>query len=210
MDSVHEEEYKGFTIKIKYDDMRDDPRGWDNAGTMVCWHSRYNLGDQQPKESPEEFMEKITHKTHVILPLYLYDHSGITISTSYTYPYNDRWDAGQVGWIFISHEKAVEEWGKKRFTKKVEERAIRYLEGEVKTYDNYLTGQVYGFIVEDEDGEHIDSCWGFYPEEKDKTGYDYCLKEARDIVDFEVKKRKEEAEELASMVTVAVAHGEGQ
>jgi hypothetical protein len=32
----------------------------------------------------------------------------------------------------------------------------------VQTYDDYLTGNVWGFIIEDEDEENGgDSCWGF-------------------------------------------------
>ena len=42
------EEYKGYTIKIEHDDYPDNPRDWDNAGEMVCWHRRYNLGDEEP------------------------------------------------------------------------------------------------------------------------------------------------------------------
>jgi hypothetical protein len=54
----------------------------------------------------------------------------------------------------------------------IETRAIKYLEGEIETYDDYLRGNVYGYILEElvEDGdpedkndwEEIESCWGFY------------------------------------------------
>ena len=29
-------------------------------------------------------------------------------------------------------------------------------------YDQYLTGQVYGYVVEDQERNRLDSCWGFY------------------------------------------------
>jgi hypothetical protein len=142
----------------------DNPRECcDNAGTMVCWHSRYALGDKQPKEKPIAFLcsllglnsedfpdaretlellEEKVRKTHVLLPIYIYEHSGITVSTSHEYPYNDRWDSGQVGWIYIEKKQAVKEWGKKLFTDEVKKKAIKYLMGEVKEYDNYLTGRM--------------------------------------------------------------------
>ncbi|HUX02457.1 MAG TPA: hypothetical protein VMY35_15960, partial [Phycisphaerae bacterium] len=47
------------------------------------------------------------------------------------------------------------------------------LRAEVSTYDDYLTGQVFGYVVEDEDGNDLDSCWGFY-------GEDYCRETARE------------------------------
>lgn len=102
----------------------------------------------------------------IYMPLYLYDHGGITMSTgSFSCP----WDSGQVGWIFCTGATAIKEWGKTRLTKKVVEAARKYLEAEVETYDQYLTGQVYKFAVyeheagcDPEDGELIDSCGGFY------------------------------------------------
>ncbi len=45
---------------------------------------------------------------HVILPLYLYDHGGITMSTG---PFSCRWDSGQVGWIYAEKKKFIEETG---------------------------------------------------------------------------------------------------
>ena len=128
-------------------DIFDNPRtSQDNAVTIASWHRRYSLGDVQPNESPDAYMtdNKINKKTCVILPVYMYDHGGITISTSHTYPYNDMWDAGQVGFIYISKKNAVKEWGKKIFTKAVEKKAIACLASEVKTYDDFLTGNVYG------------------------------------------------------------------
>ena len=35
----------GNTIKVFVDEDPQSPREWDNAGTMVCFHRRYNLGD---------------------------------------------------------------------------------------------------------------------------------------------------------------------
>jgi len=32
---------------------------------------------------------------------------------------------------------------------------------EVKTYDAYLTGKVFGYVVEGKDGEALDSSWGY-------------------------------------------------
>lgn len=36
-----------FLLQIMYDDEPMNPRtDYDNFGHMVCWHSRYNLGDE--------------------------------------------------------------------------------------------------------------------------------------------------------------------
>lgn len=152
-----EETYRGLTIKIEQDVDPESPREWDNVGTMVCFHGRYTLGDKHEFSSPTEFLEwwEENGEDGVLLPLYLYDHSGITISTS---PFSCPWDSGQVGWIYATKETLDKE------TFDIDH-ATKYLIGEVETYDQYLTGQVYGYEVEDEDGNFLASCWGFYGEE---------------------------------------------
>jgi hypothetical protein len=209
----YEEEYKDYTIHICCDrDYDDDPRGWSNVGTMVCWHSRYTLGDVQPKVDPITYLEELlgyyddspnlsmnelldkAAKDYIILPLYLYDHSGISISTSHEYPFNDRWDAGQVGFILCSHKDAVKEWGKKKYTAQVAIKALKYLIGEVVTYNDYLTGNTFGYQIfepgdDPQDGNSIDSCWGYYPDHDGSKDYQSALNEARDSVDYHCKQK---------------------
>lgn len=102
----------------------------------------------------------------ITLPLYLYDHSGITMNTT---GFHCGWDSGQVGWIFCTGADALHEWGNKRLTKRVIEKAEACLKAEVETYDQFLTGQVYGFTIyehgaeeEPESGNDLASCWGFF------------------------------------------------
>ena len=229
MEHAHTEEYKGMEIVIDYDRDAENPRGWDNVGTMVCFHSRYTLGDKHSYSSPEDALlsileidedelpreyrcpdceqtEQITSETETcshcgegldddfysldlmelsiddlftrlrekayVLPLYLYDHSGITMNTG---GFSCPWDSGQVGFIYAMKDYADSETPD----------PVKYLEGEVKTYDQYLTGDVYGYTVEDPEGyAEEDSCWGFY-------GLDYCLEEAKGAADWMVKERTE-------------------
>jgi hypothetical protein len=77
-------------------------------------------------------------------------------------PFSCPWDSGQVGYIYITREKIRSEYSAKRISKKLLERVRGYLVGEVKTYDMYLTGDVYGYTVEDSEGNDVDSCWGFF------------------------------------------------
>ena len=167
-------------LKLVQDSSADSPREWDNLGTMVCFHNRYDLGDNHNYNSDDynnwEEMKKAIEKeenTAVILPLYLYDHSGISISTG---AFSCRWDSGQIGFIFISKEKAVQEFGGKIVTAKLKERLVGILEGEVETYDQYVRGEMYGFQIVDEDDNHIDSCYGFY-------GTDFATNGMLDYID---------------------------
>ena len=171
---VEDTEFENLHILIKYDDTSGDfetPRDWGNLGTMYCWHRNYELGDKHPYKNctPDEMLEIIKEDEGdtFMLPVYLYDHSGLRMSTG---SFNDRWDSGQVGFIYVSKKKVREEYSCKRITKKLEEKVYKILEAEVETYDQYLSGQVYGFVVEDENENVLDSCWGFY-------GLDYCKEE---------------------------------
>lgn len=169
-----------YKIEIIQDESPFSPREDDNLGTMICFHSGYNLGEKhdynhQDYDGWDEMKDAIIRNEDVgvILPLYLYDHSGITMNTT---GFSCHWDSGQVGWIFISKEKMRKEYSMKRVSKKLIERVKGYLEGEVKTYDQYLTGDVYGYrITNTETDEEVDSCWGFY-------GDECCMEEAEGYV----------------------------
>ena len=153
-----------YRIRVMQDSDAESPRDWDNLGTMVYWHRDYILGDvdgNREYESVESFLEEIGDA--IVLPLYIYDHSGVTMNTT---GFSCPWDSGQVGFIYVTLGDVRKEYGWKRITKERRERIEGYLRNEVNTFDMFLRGDVYGFSVvrEDEDGEEvdIDSCWGFY------------------------------------------------
>ena len=159
---------EGQTLKIYIDPDPVNPRTeFDNFGHMVCFHRRYDLGDPDHGISSKDFdswdeLEEylIQEKGAVlILPLYLYDHSGITIRT---YSFNDHWDSGMVGFIYATNDDILKNWMVKEVTQDLKDQALRLMQGEVKEYDDYLTGNVYGYELEDENGEFVDSCWGFF------------------------------------------------
>jgi hypothetical protein len=169
-----------YTITIEHDEDPLNPREeYDNMGTMLCMHKRYSLGDEHDYRHEDydgwEALEAAITKeedTAIILPLFLYDHSGITISTK---PFSCRWDSSNIGFIFVSKDKVRSEYGVKRLSNRVLELAENVLHQEVKTYDQYLTGDVWGYIIKDENDEEIESCWGFH-------GEDYCREEAERVV----------------------------
>lgn len=189
-----------YLLKIKQDDCPQSPREWDNVATMVCWHNHYSLGDKHSFDNSDEFFNYVLHdicdleyeefeelttrekyklacenKNIHIKELNLYDHSGISISTSSCFPYNDRWDAGCVGFVYITKETAFRELvayvldengerikeehkypnGQSTWSYKTQpltddtwkEKAEEVIDSEVKTYDQYLTGDVFGFTL---------------------------------------------------------------
>jgi hypothetical protein len=163
-------------LKIKRDDSPDSPREWDNMGTMVCWHRRYTLGDKkQPGGDPREWYAENITPDCVVLPLHLYDHSGISMQVG---SFHDPWDSGQVGWIYATPEAIKENFMCEEITDEIRERATQVLQSEVKTYDQYLRGATWGYeavkLVQCDQGhqheEHLDSCWGFFGDNLEETG----------------------------------------
>jgi hypothetical protein len=157
------------TLEIIPDSDPESPREGDNLGTIVCWHSRYNLGDKHDFADPSDFQEWTEQTPAIILPLYLYEHGGITIRSGI---FSDDWNSGQVGYIYITLEDVRKEYGWKHVTAKRHKQIKTYLQGEVETYAQYLEGSVYGFILQDAWGQDVDSCFGFYGHDPKKNGID--------------------------------------
>jgi hypothetical protein len=168
--------YKGYKIEVHQDENGHSPREWDNLGHMVCWHSRYKLGDEHDFANNDDFKKYIKESTHVILPVYLYDHSGLSMNTT---GFNCKWDSGQVGWIYVSHEKIRKEYGWDRVSNQRKLKIMEYLRLEVETYNDYLTGNVFGYNIPGID----ESCWGFYG----NTGRESMISECKDIIDNHIK-----------------------
>ena len=157
-----------FTVKTLVDNYPFNPRNeCDNLGTMLCFHKRYDLGDKHEYNpssyfSQQDLKKAISKKENVgvMLPIYMYDHSGITIKTT---PFGCPWDSFLVGYICISKEKIREEFSCKLITKKVLEKVTECLISEVATYNAYLTGEMYRWVVLD--GENEVECGDGYTDE---------------------------------------------
>jgi hypothetical protein len=210
---MKDDEGNEYMLTVEYDDGAEDPREWDNLCTMVCWHSHYFLGDKHNFDNADEFMQhlyldvigkhwcdehesddwedvyKVLKETDLVLikPINLYDHSGITVSTSNNYPYNDYWDSCIAGFIYVTKKTILKEYSNAT-EDNWKELADKYLEAEMETYDQYVRGEVYWFrlekkvikqdkcphcgevIREYDDMEDIDSCGGFYGDCLEENG----------------------------------------
>ena len=126
-----------YLLTVRQDDFFPNPRREDeNFGTMICFHRRYQLGDEHEYFSSDDLLEELfinasgggdkgkqmydnfvdsfdlhpgtmvkiqaynralmaeIEKSYVVLPVYLLDHSGLSVSTT---DFNDPWDSGQTG-----------------------------------------------------------------------------------------------------------------
>ena len=143
--------------------------------------------DLENSDNPNDWTKADAYYKHLIgrldevmeiMPLYLYDHSGITISTG---PFSCGWDSGQVGIIYMTREQILTQFGGKLLTKKKRHQAQELMRDEVDEYDQYLTGDVYGYVVTDPNGDEVDSCWGYF-------GYKLAEQEAKAALEHAARK----------------------
>lgn len=190
-----------------------DPREYDNASVLVCWHPDYILGDEQiagsrgavhtPFETARgrtdfksmravERYLRLARGAVVVAPLYLYDHSGISISMGAPNRFDNPtvrtdeygvglgWDSSMIGFAYVTAERLEELCG--------DADPVEVLRVEVDVYDQWLQGRVYWYIVRGSDGEILDSCGGFLgggvdAEGKELDGLGYCRQEAKEAAE---------------------------
>ncbi len=181
-----EHDDKRWRVRLEVDQDPVDPREMDNLWTFIFWHKRYTLGDKQPRDAAEHeaFLREIAtgKDDRIVVPVYMLDHSGLRFSLS---DFHDTWDSGVIGVASVAR-------GKLKVEGLSEEQALERLKVEVETYDQYVSGDVYGFVVEtqplgSDPGDKwsiSDSVCGFYGSEVRGNGmleyWDKHLTEAYD------------------------------
>lgn len=180
MDAIHTEKRHGLNISIYQDENPISPREDASScfGKMICFHSRYTLGDKH-NESPESLLKIIDRKNVLSLELYLYDHGNISLRT-YKHGLHSNWDCGKVGYIYVTFEDIKKNFGVKRLSKKILQKAKDILNAEVATFNDYISGNVYGYSIKDDQENDIESVWGFFGDYEDDNG---ACSEARSVID---------------------------
>lgn len=194
-------------LDIYNDENPGNPREYsDNFGVIVYKHRQYNLGDVEIKGDVCEFLMELMEfketrvewwyrrygspgnellqallaefsKHHIWMPIFLYDHGGISLSTTSFIgkAHHAEWDSGMCGFIYVTSKKAKEE-----FPNDLDyaSKALNLLNEEFETFKEYAEGEVYGFILYEEQKcdlghRHLvekDACWGFYGYDHQKSG----------------------------------------
>lgn len=106
--------------------------------------------------------------------LYLYDHSGLSISASTSSnPYSDSWDSGILGWI-VCEKARLQELRGDIDDNDWQSIAEKEIDTDVMLYDAYLHNEIYGYdLYVDRDGEWEleNTCLGgFYGDDPVESG----------------------------------------
>lgn len=200
-------------IKVMYDEQAESPRtAWDNC--TAFWsegmHRRYNFHEEvagevlarikQAMPVPEELLEdgsdieviqwlmenQTPVSSYVIMPVYMYDHSGLSFSTG---AFSCGWDSGTIGFMMVDTEL----WDMMHGGEWSVENATQRIVDEVQDLDNYHVYGAVGYAIEKrnhcsccghDDWEEVDSCWGFYgdPEERKQSLVDHVGEDCRHLL----------------------------
>jgi hypothetical protein len=142
-------------LKVQQDDDATFPRDWENLCTIVYAHPTYTIGDIAGSSNSVPAEKELACR----VPVYLLDHSGLSVSTT---PFNCPWDSGQVGEAYVTKAQARNWLGVKRLTAKSINKVKEIIEGEVATLDQYFSGRVYSYELFNDNNELIDECSDVY------------------------------------------------
>jgi len=175
-DAIETRDVGEFTVKVIPDDSgsAESPRDWAPLGKFFGFHNRYASPDKPPAQDPQEARAIAERGDNICLPVWMYDHSGTCYRAAETNPFSCPWDSGCFGFIYITRREARNIFGWARITEERRQQVLQHLKSEVKEYSAWANGEVYGFVVEDSEGDEVDSCWGFIgdPEYAMEAGID--------------------------------------
>ncbi len=175
-------EKDGFRVYLEQDEFAENPRKmFDHLGTMLYTSTRYVLGDENV--SRDRMQEVMADPENIWIKVFAYIHSGTTLraggaeGAEGANPFTCQWDSGMCGVIYVTRKDALKDWtahGKPqrtRMTQALRAKIIKNLVSEVEEFSRWCEGEVYSYHVEDQLGEIVDSCSGYY-------GYDDAKQEA--------------------------------
>lgn len=141
-----------YTVRIEQDSEVEYPFEHHEIFTLYSNHRYFNPDKRKMEELFNEegnlpTLEQLNslRSDYEHFRIYAYEHGGMTVSAT---PFSCPFDSGLLGIVAV----------KKSDVKDTKEAFEDY----VKTLDQYLQGDVYTVFVEDELGETVDACSGFY------------------------------------------------
>lgn len=172
--------YKAIVEKprlvIEYDEDAESPRNWDcNLGYFYTkddamqnpdgsdteiYQIVVETGDEADsqadhiKRMKKRINAETDEKVLAIYPIVKYEHSGVSYSlgTAHGFDYSNNG-------FYIITDKSYKDSG---YTKKTDKAFREMIRAELNSFNDWLNGNIYRFMLYDKDGEIEDSCGGFY------------------------------------------------
>jgi hypothetical protein len=185
--------HQGIKINIYQDEYDESPNDWRNEELfLVAFHQQFSVereGFSQQicaavaNKGINEYDEKDADaiqilKEYHVFGLEAYIHSGVSFALSQEGNFPDRqWDVSQLGLVFVKKTEA-----------RLRTSARKLALGLIKTWNQYLSGEVYWYKVGDE------SLYGIY-------GLEYAIEEAKGVAEHVARniQKKHEAKKKAEI-----------
>lgn len=158
--------YKGYKIKIRQDEDCESPNDWgDDEVFLVYDHRQFyveragfapqsiyhylyakdmvNSGNDVDGNYQEEFESYYEYDNFHIFPVEAYIHSGVSLSL-FSGTKQCRWDSSVSGYILVAKNIQI---AADDYTLIPKDKAIEYAESLIETWNTYLSGDVWGYII---------------------------------------------------------------
>lgn len=155
----------GRFFKLFYDEYSESPRLCDNVATIITWERNYNSPDENndtfeafaekhgvdvsKKYGLNSVMEAMREEGYYVVPVYALHHG---VSHYSTHDFRDPWDSGVVGIAFCKKQKGLP--GNNDYLRSI-------IDDEIKAYDAWVNGEVYGIMLFDKNEDVLDVSSGY-------------------------------------------------
>ena len=161
----------GYEVRyLTLDSDSESPEKWEDTNLFLVhyhrdfWIENKNIISKDDVRAWYQGESIPQQKDYFVFALSAYIHGGVALSLNESFACDTcGWDTSHVGVVLVSKEEF-----------KTKGKAVKMAQGLIEEWNQYLSGDVYGVVIEKYDNEKnpVDSysCWGFY-------GYDYALQE---------------------------------
>ena len=164
VETIYKDEHGQF-FKFFYDDSTDSPRNDTNVATILTWERDYDSPDEN-NNTFEEFAEKhgvdvskewnldsvmeaMRKEGYYVVPVYALHHGVSHYSID---DFNDPWDSGVAGIAFCKKQKGLPD---------NDEYLRMIIDQEIKEYDTWVNGEIYGVARFDKTADIVDETTGW-------------------------------------------------
>lgn len=157
---------------------KDKGEGLKSEGIVFAtFQKRSTLSALHDFASPDDVLPWAKKNKWDAFPLFYYEHGLCSYKvTDGGNPFSCPWDSGQAGWILV-----------KRSAFKRKNR-LEIAQSWAKAVTTWCNGDYYGYVIENEDGDDLDSCWGY-------DDADYCKEEATSVAESLAAKLAEQVKQ---------------
>lgn len=145
----------------------------DEGIIFASFERNSTLNEYNPFKDGPEAVKFADENDYEWFYLFKYDHSVVAFSarTFVGRAQHAEWDSGSIGLILIKRTPTWDDTTKRH----------EVAEAWCKSLTTWVNGWYYGYVAEDAQGNHLDSCWGY-------DDMAYCIEEAKMSAQYHANK----------------------